>query len=206
VAAAAAPTVLSTSARESHPTATDGKTYCFQDIAGSKGTVVVFICNHCPYVKAMIDRLIADAQNAEGGRADGIGFGAICSNDAKSYPEDSFGNMRQFAKAMGCPFSTCTTKSNACRGLMAPSRPMASAMTASADLVPRSARRRSHHASTLQWAMRAGRGDARDSDRHDTRRPGATGRLLHQMESCLKLDALDVTVPCTSKCSPVSRS
>jgi peroxiredoxin len=101
MAAAAASTVLGTSAPEFRLPATDGKTYSFQDIAGSKGTVVVFICNHCPYVKAVIDRLVADAQAL---KADGIGFVAICSNDAKSYPEDSFDNMRQFASTHGLPF------------------------------------------------------------------------------------------------------
>jgi peroxiredoxin len=81
--------------------ATDGKTYAFDDVAGKNGTVVVFICNHCPYVKAVIDRLVADARAL---RAEGIGFAAICSNDASSYPEDSFENMQRFAAAHGFAF------------------------------------------------------------------------------------------------------
>jgi len=76
--------------------ATDGKTYALADVAGPKGTVVVFICNHCPYVKAVIDRMVADAQTL---KAEGVGFAAICSNDADDYPEDSFANMARFAQA-----------------------------------------------------------------------------------------------------------
>jgi peroxiredoxin len=81
--------------------ATDGRTYRLDDVAGPNGTVVVFICNHCPYVKAVIDRLAADAQVLQ---KEGIGFVAICSNDAKNYPEDSFDNMKRFAKAHDLPF------------------------------------------------------------------------------------------------------
>ena len=81
--------------------ATDDKTYGLDDIAGPEGTVIVFICNHCPYVKAVIDRLVSDAKVL---MAEGIGFAAICSNDAKAYPQDSFNNMRRFAKTHGFPF------------------------------------------------------------------------------------------------------
>ena len=81
--------------------ATDGCAYSLDDVAGKSGTVIVFICNHCPYVKAVIDRMAADARAL---MAEGIGFAAICSNDAQSYPEDSFDNMRRFAKAHDLPF------------------------------------------------------------------------------------------------------
>ena len=81
--------------------ATDGGTYTLDDIAGTKGTVVVFICNHCPYVKAVIDRLVADAHML---MAEGIGFAAICSNDASAYAEDSFENMQRFAQRHAFPF------------------------------------------------------------------------------------------------------
>jgi len=81
--------------------ATDGRTYSLDDVAGEKGTVIVFICNHCPYVKAVIDRLVADARAL---MQEGIGFALICSNDAENYPEDSFDNMKQFAKAHEFPF------------------------------------------------------------------------------------------------------
>ena len=81
--------------------ATDGKTYALADVAGEKGTVIVFICNHCPYVIAVIDRLVADARALIG---EGFGFAAICSNDAKTYPEDSFPKMKEFAKAHAFSF------------------------------------------------------------------------------------------------------
>jgi peroxiredoxin len=81
--------------------AVDGRTYALKDVAGEKGTVIVFICNHCPYVKAVIDRLAADARTL---MAEGIGFAAICANDAVQYPEDSFDNMKRFAKAHALPF------------------------------------------------------------------------------------------------------
>ncbi|HXY57658.1 MAG TPA: thioredoxin family protein [Methylocystis sp.] len=80
---------------------TDGRTYTFDDVAGEKGTVIAFICNHCPYVIAVIDRLAADARTL---KEDGIGFAAICSNDAANYPQDSFPNMQRFAKAHDFPF------------------------------------------------------------------------------------------------------
>ncbi len=80
---------------------TDGRVYSFDDVAGEKGTVIVFICNHCPYVIAVIDRLVADARLL---MKEGIGFAAICSNDARSYPDDSFANMKEFAAAHHLPF------------------------------------------------------------------------------------------------------
>jgi peroxiredoxin len=81
--------------------ATDGRTYALKDVAGEKGAVIVFICNHCPYVKAVIGRLVADARALVG---EGVGFAAICSNDAASYPEDSFPKMGEFALAHDFPF------------------------------------------------------------------------------------------------------
>jgi hypothetical protein len=61
----------------------------------------MFICNHCPYVVAMIDRAVEEARELA---ALGVATVAICSNDAASYPEDSFANMRAFAKAHAFPF------------------------------------------------------------------------------------------------------
>jgi len=72
----------------------DGKTYSLSDVRGPKGTAVVFICNHCPYVKASITRIVAEAKAL--GEL-GIGTIAIMPNDAESYPEDSFDNMKAFA-------------------------------------------------------------------------------------------------------------
>lgn len=93
--------ILDTSAVDFRLPATDGRTYTLDDMAGEKGTVIVFICNHCPYVKAVIDRLVADARVL---MREGVGFAAICSNDAESHPEDSFDKMKQFAKAHDFPF------------------------------------------------------------------------------------------------------
>jgi peroxiredoxin len=102
MAATASPVALDTSAVDFRLPATDGRTYALADVAGEKGTVIVFICNHCPYVKAVIDRVAADARAL---MAEGIGFAAICSNDAAAYPEDSFDNMQRFAKAHDLPFA-----------------------------------------------------------------------------------------------------
>jgi peroxiredoxin len=101
MAATAGQPVLDTPAAEFRLAATDGKTYALDDVAGEKGTVIVFICNHCPYVKAVIDRMVSDARLL---LSENIGFAAICSNDASSYPEDSFENMKRFAKAHDFPF------------------------------------------------------------------------------------------------------
>ena len=73
----------------------DGRTYSLADVRGPKGTLVVFICNHCPYVRASIGRLVEEAVALE---AIGIGTIAIMPNDTTSYPEDSFDNMKAFAK------------------------------------------------------------------------------------------------------------
>jgi peroxiredoxin len=81
--------------------ATDGRTYALSDVASAKGTVVVFIFNHCPYVKAVIGRVTADARLL---MSEGVGFAAICSNDTVSYPDDSFPNMSDFAKRHDFPF------------------------------------------------------------------------------------------------------
>ncbi len=63
--------------------------------------MIVFICNHCPYVKAVIDRMVDDAMSL---LAEGIGFAAICSNDAAAYPEDGFEQMKAFDEAHDLPF------------------------------------------------------------------------------------------------------
>jgi peroxiredoxin len=73
----------------------DGKSYTFADVRGRKGTLITFICNHCPYVRAVIDRLVTEANALKG---IGIGTIAIMPNDTKSYPEDSFDNMKRFAQ------------------------------------------------------------------------------------------------------------
>ena len=73
----------------------DGKSYSLSDIKGNNGTLVMFICNHCPYVKAIIKDLVEDCKSL---KKDGINSVAIMSNDTKNYPEDSFDKMISFAK------------------------------------------------------------------------------------------------------------
>ncbi len=81
--------------------ATDGRTLTLNGIRGPKGALVMFICNHCPYVKAVLPRILRDARELE---ALGIGSVAISSNDAVGYPEDSFGNMKRLALSEAFPF------------------------------------------------------------------------------------------------------
>lgn len=81
--------------------ATDGRRYRLDELKGPKGTVIVFMCNHCPYVKAVIDRLIEDAKVLAG---IGVNTVAISSNDAAAYPADSFENMRRWAEEKRFPF------------------------------------------------------------------------------------------------------
>ena len=79
----------------------DGKIWTRDACKGEKGLLVMFICNHCPYVKAVIHRIIRDTKEL----ADyGIGSVAIMSNDPTDYPEDSFENMQRIAKELNFPF------------------------------------------------------------------------------------------------------
>lgn len=78
----------------------DGKTYTLKDVAGANGTLVMFICNHCPYVKAVIHRIVRDVGEL---RESGIGAVAIMSNDPSEYPEDGFDNMKELAARLDFP-------------------------------------------------------------------------------------------------------
>lgn len=81
--------------------ATDGRIYGLDELKGANGTLVMFICNHCPYVQAVFDRIVRDAKEL----ADlGVAAVAISSNDAEAYPEDSFARMKDVAAAQGFPF------------------------------------------------------------------------------------------------------
>jgi peroxiredoxin len=80
---------------------TDGKRYTLEDVRGPKGTLVMFICNHCPYVKAVLDRIIRDANDL---KEHGISVVAINANDPAAYPDDSFDNMKRLANARQLPF------------------------------------------------------------------------------------------------------
>ncbi len=81
--------------------ATDGGNYALTDIAGAKGTLIMFICNHCPYVKSVLDRIVRDSTDL---KRIGIGVAAVSANDARTYPEDSFENMVVVAREYGFPF------------------------------------------------------------------------------------------------------
>ena len=79
----------------------DGRTYTLADVRGPKGTLIVFICNHCPYVKASIGRIVTEAKALH---ELGIGTIAIMPNDVEVYREDSFDNMKAFAAKHGFTF------------------------------------------------------------------------------------------------------
>lgn len=79
----------------------DGKQWTLNDCRGSNGLLVMFICNHCPYVKSIQDRLVRDCLELRGL---GINSVAIMSNDPTDYPEDSFENMQRIATEMQYPF------------------------------------------------------------------------------------------------------
>lgn len=80
---------------------TDGRRYALSDVRGERGTLVMFICNHCPYVKAVLPRIIRDANEL---RSHGISCVAINSNDSSAYPEDSFEAMVEMARKNQLPF------------------------------------------------------------------------------------------------------
>ena len=79
----------------------DGKTWTLEQCRGDNGLLVMFICNHCPYVKAIRERIVRDAREL---LDHGVKSVAIMSNDAAGYPEDSFDNMRRVARRFHFPF------------------------------------------------------------------------------------------------------
>jgi peroxiredoxin len=91
---------------------TDGRTHTLADVKGKNGTLVMFICNHCPYVKGVIDRLVEDVRVLKDA---GIGTVAIMPNDTATYPADSFDNMKKFAEAhrFGFPYVIDETQTTA---------------------------------------------------------------------------------------------
>lgn len=80
---------------------TDGRVHRLRDLAGPHGTVVAFICNHCPYVKAILSRLVRDARELA---QQGIAVIGINSNDAVEYPEDDFAHMVALAPSLSFPY------------------------------------------------------------------------------------------------------
>ncbi len=88
----------------------DGEERALEDLAGPNGTLVMFICNHCPYVVGAIDRIVRDATDL---KAHGVATVAIMSNDTEAYPADSFAKMKLFAAAHGFAFPYLIDESQA---------------------------------------------------------------------------------------------
>jgi peroxiredoxin len=82
-------------------TGVDGREWSRDACMGPNGLLVMFICNHCPYVKAVLDRIVRDANDL---KALGVNSVAIMSNDPTDYPEDSFDNMKAVAERNRFPF------------------------------------------------------------------------------------------------------
>lgn len=82
---------------------TDGRTYRLSDVAGSRATLVMFICNHCPYVRSILDRILRDAHELQ---TLGVGVVAVSANDVSEYPEDNPESMAKLAAdhAFGFPY------------------------------------------------------------------------------------------------------
>ncbi len=83
------------------PDTVSGKDFSFQDLKGENGTVVMFICNHCPFVILVREQLV---QLANDYLSRGIGFVVISSNDAENYPADAPDKMKALAKELKFPF------------------------------------------------------------------------------------------------------
>ena len=79
----------------------DGQLHKLEDHIGKNGLLIMFICNHCPYVKAIIRDIVEDCKNL---KKEGVNSIAIMSNDTKEYPEDSFENMKIFSEKFNFTF------------------------------------------------------------------------------------------------------
>jgi peroxiredoxin len=88
----------------------DGKRWTLKECVGERGLLVMFICNHCPYVKAVQRRIVRDVREL---KSLGINSVAIMSNDAAEYPEDSFDNMQRVAREFDYPFPYLMDESQA---------------------------------------------------------------------------------------------
>ena len=88
---------------------TDGRRHRLAELPGAKATLVMFICNHCPYVKAVLDDILKDARELA---THGIASVAIMPNDTEAYPDDSFDNMKRIAAAKSFRPTIVTRTSN----------------------------------------------------------------------------------------------
>lgn len=91
-------------------TGIDGKTWTLEQCRGPQGLLVMFICNHCPYVKAINHKLVRDTTDL---MKIGVNSVAIMSNDPETYPEDSFENMQRVAHELAYPFPYLLDESQA---------------------------------------------------------------------------------------------
>jgi peroxiredoxin len=89
---------------------TDGRTWRLADMRGPRGTLVMFICNHCPYVLAILPRVVDEVKTIQ---ALGFGVVAISCNDVAAYPEDSFDRMRVLAAERAFSFPYCHDETQA---------------------------------------------------------------------------------------------
>ena len=94
-------TPLGSTAPEFTLRGTDGRLHALRDLAGARGTVVAFLCNHCPYVQAVLPRLLRDARELA---PLGVEVIAINPNDAVAYPEDSYARMVEVARDWPFPY------------------------------------------------------------------------------------------------------
>ena len=94
-------TPLGSTAPEFTLRGTDGRLHALRDRAGARGTVVAFLCNHCPYVQAVLPRLLRDARELA---PLGVEVIAINPNDAVAYPEDSYARMVEVARDWPFPY------------------------------------------------------------------------------------------------------
>ena len=122
---------------------TDGKNMRSPIFAGPRARLIAFICNHCPYVKSVIDRLVRDAKDLQ---ALGIGVAAICANDAVEYPEDSFANMKKFAAKHGFTFPYLHDETH---------KPSPAPMTPSARRISSASTPRTNCSIAADWMNRA---------------------------------------------------
>ena len=102
------PVVLQRTAPHFILPATDGQSYTPHDVLKEKGLIVMFICNHCPFVQAILPELVEDVKKMQ---QMGIGAIAIMSNDTTQYPEDSFENMQALATTYQFSFPYCLDES-----------------------------------------------------------------------------------------------
>ena len=110
----------------------DGKTHSLDELQGPKGTLVMFICNHCPYVKAVIDRIVRDVKELRG-----LGVNAVAislQRRRRIHPDNSFDNMKRFAAEHVFTFPISTTRARTSPAPMTRSaRPTFLASTASSS-------------------------------------------------------------------------